>query len=53
MMRGALSALQTARQSIGGENFFTAGKNFAENMLHNSNSFVQLRTSDHGVHAFR
>jgi hypothetical protein len=34
------------------ENFFARGKNFAKNMLHNFNNFVQLPTSDIGFHAF-
>jgi hypothetical protein len=35
------------------EKFFARGKIFTKNVLHNSNKFVQLGTSDSGVRAFQ
>jgi hypothetical protein len=35
------------------EKFFARSKNFGENVLHNFNNCVQLRTSDNGFHAFQ
>jgi hypothetical protein len=53
VVRRAEDVIDISSTGRGAEKFFARGKIFTENVLHYSNKFVQLPTSDVGFRAFR